>query len=74
MDYIAFISQKTELFITTAMRTSNPTTFIAGQDVSERNVLLFSGERDYGHYYSLLPVEEKDRLGMSDGLFSNISC
>jgi hypothetical protein len=37
--------------------------------VSERNVLLFGWKLDYGHYYSLLQVEEKDRLGASDGLF-----
>jgi hypothetical protein len=41
------------------------TAVITGQLVTERNVaLLFNGELNIGNCNALLPVEEKERLGI----------
>jgi hypothetical protein len=41
-------------------------TVIFGQVVTERNVSLFSGELNNGHYASVLPGEEEESLGVFD--------
>jgi hypothetical protein len=55
------------MFISYLKVVSHPSTAVVGQAVTERSLSpLFGGELDNGRCATLLPVEEKERLGIFD--------